>query len=252
MSIDSTKPQAYDWNGKVNYRVEGHEGFYQNEDDGKVHHYDDEGKEIQDAPPLSIEEFTTSGPGGGNGGDGGCGGEGGNGGIGHNGAKNAYKPHGVERALAINPGGSASGMPPGLLNAVEQRESGGDNSNVGDVGLSRGSMQIQKDTWDGFRNGHQNSLPPNLKNASWDDISSSREMSRAAGGAIISSYHDEWLSKGLSDDMAWKCALRQYNSGSVPNPNNPNERPVGNQPGNPGGYVGVEDYVSSIWGNYMA
>jgi soluble lytic murein transglycosylase-like protein len=131
------------------------------------------------------------------------------------------------------------GIPPDLLKSMVMKESGGDPNAVGDNGKSYGLMQIQKETWEDFQAKNRDTLPPELRDASYEDIKNDPKLNLKAGAAMMKTYHDEWMEKGYSSDDAWKLALRQYNTGSVPNPDDLTEA---------GG--ATPDYVDSIWSNY--
>lgn len=131
------------------------------------------------------------------------------------------------------------GIPAELLKAMMMKESKGDPNAAGDGGKSFGLMQIQEATWNEFRDKHKDELPPELRNASFDQIKNDPRLNLMAGAAMMKSYHDDWMKKGYTSDEAWKLALRQYNSGSVPDPHDLSVA----GPGTP-------NYVEEIWGNY--
>ncbi|GJI88213.1 transglycosylase SLT domain-containing protein [Duganella hordei] len=134
-----------------------------------------------------------------------------------------------------------TGIPPELLYQQMMAESSGNPNSLGDGGKSFGLMQIQQATWEDFQKNNRDKLPPELKNASWDQIKNDPRLNLLAGAALMKGYHDEWAAKGYSSDDAWKLALRQYNSGSVPDPNNLS---------NAGG--ATAGYVDKIWGAYAS
>lgn len=112
-------------------------------------------------------------------------------------------------------GSKKTGIPPALLYQQMMAESSGNPNSLGDGGKSFGLMQIQQATWEDFQKNNRDKLPPELKNASWDQIKNDPRLNLLAGAALMKGYHDEWAAKGYSSDDAWKLALRQYNSGSV-------------------------------------
>jgi soluble lytic murein transglycosylase-like protein len=134
-----------------------------------------------------------------------------------------------------------TGIPPDLLYQQMMNESGGNPNALGDGGRSFGLMQIQQGTWEEFQRNNRDKLPPELQNASWEQIKSDPRLNLLAGGALMKHYHDEWTAKGYSSDEAWKLALRQYNTGSVPDPHNLHLA---------GG--ATPNYVDNIWAAYTS
>ena len=116
----------------------------------------------------------------------------------------------------INAAAKEFGVPPELLAAQMQQESSGNPNALGDGGLSFGLMQLQQDTWDGFRNSDQ--CPPSLKNVDFEQVKNDPATNIRAAAALDKSYHDQ--AGGGDDKHAWGVALRVYNSGSIQDPNN--------------------------------
>jgi len=113
------------------------------------------------------------------------------------------------------------GVPAELLNQMMRFESSGNPFAVGDGGMSHGLMQIQQGTWEDFKKNYGDKLPPDLRNASYEQIVNDPEMNMRAAAAMMKAFHDKWMDKGYSSDDAWKLALREYNSGSYAvNPDN--------------------------------
>ncbi|WP_167541090.1 transglycosylase SLT domain-containing protein [Janthinobacterium agaricidamnosum] len=116
----------------------------------------------------------------------------------------------------INAAAKEFGVPPELLAAQMHQESGGNPNALGDGGKSFGLMQLQKDTWDSFRNSDK--CPPSLKNVDFEQVKNDPATNIRAAAALDKSYHDQ--AGGGDDKHAWGVALRIYNSGSIQDPSN--------------------------------